>query len=84
MSFGPYDTFNPNSYNNQMRKALRASRGFPCYELRFEAGDEEAEFLSDFAGLTREEDRTDEVQLSGALAKLLKMGAPQGLCAKQR
>jgi len=69
----PYEVFNPNSHRNQMRKALRAMRGHPCYELRFEAGEDEAKFLADFMCLTRDEDRTDEVQLSSALAKLLKM-----------
>ena len=69
----PYETFNPNNHKNQMRKALRAMRGFPCYELRFEVGEQEAEFLSDFMGLTSPEDRADEALLSSALAKLLRM-----------
>jgi hypothetical protein len=68
-----YETFNPNSYQRQMQKALRASRGFPCFQFQVNGGDEEAKFLADFAGLTAEEDRNDEDKLSAALEKLLKM-----------
>lgn len=68
-----YDTFNVNSYQNQMKKALRSSRGFPCFCFQVAGGDAEAAFLASFAGLTSEADKTDEVLLSQALAKLLKM-----------
>ena len=68
-----FDTFNVNSYQNQMRKALRASRGFPCYQFTVNGGEEEAEFLAAFGGLTEEADKADEEKLSQALAKLLKM-----------
>ena len=68
-----FDTFNVSSYQNQMRKALRASRGFPCYQFTVNGGESEAEFLAAFGGLTEDADKTDEDKLSQALAKLLKM-----------
>lgn len=68
-----YETFNVNSHQNQMKKALRASRGFPCFQFTVNGGESEGEFLADFAGLTAEEDRNDETKLSAALERLLKM-----------
>jgi hypothetical protein len=68
-----FKTFNVNSYENQMKKALRASRGFPCFQFTVNGGEEEAEFLAAFAGLTEEADKADENKLSASLAKLLKM-----------
>jgi hypothetical protein len=67
-----YETFNVNSHQNQMKKALRAMRGYPYFQFQVTGGEAEAEFLADFSSLTGD-DRNDETKLSAALEKLLKM-----------
>jgi hypothetical protein len=51
-----FETFNVNSHQKQMQKAMRAMRGFPCFQFTVNGGEEEAEFLAAFGGL-KEEDK---------------------------
>ena len=69
----PFETFNQNRYEREMRRSLRAMRGWSDFELTIQIGREEAAFLADWGKLDKEEDRLNEDLLAASLKGLLQM-----------
>ena len=67
----PYKTFPLNSYELEMKRSLRAMRGWSDFELTVNVGQPERDFLVSFAKLP-EESLNDERKLASALKDLLR------------
>ena len=69
IKFG-YETFSENKHNREMKRAMRAMRGFSDLELVVNIGIPERDFLAAYAKLG-DEDINNEAKLSAALLDLL-------------